>query len=560
METITPTTIIIFSKNTPGILFRISNLLLRRKINIESLTVSEIKNEGVSRFTIVINEPETTAQKIAKQFRKIIDVLGVTIATDEALITTEIALFKVGFTSAEEAKEIKNIAFQFDAHVVQENGNKLTLEKAGSEKDIFSLYQSLSTHDVKEFVRSGRIAVAKEDQTPTVQNSMKDHAQSINAIDVSAIKKVELLARSKKGVVSLAQGIPSFFTPDYIKNAAKEAMDQNLTDKYTPGYGIEALRIAIATKVKRDNDIVVNPSQVIVTHGGLEALMAVFLSLLDVRDEIIVLTPDYASHITQISIATHGRMPISVPLKESEKGWTIDSALLEASITPHTKAILICNPSNPTGKVYTKKELTYLAELAVKHNLYIISDEMYEYFTYDRRTHISIGSFKEVQDRVISVFGVSKSYSMTGWRIGYITASQPLIDTIFKVHDSLVTCPTAVSQYAALAAIEGDNSIVTTYRKAYEKRRAMVIEKLSQTDRLFFTPPEGAYYSFPKILAKIDDQKLVMDLINKAKVAVVPGSAFGKGGEGHIRISFGTDEKNLEEGLDRFVNYINKKI
>ncbi len=560
METIQPTTIIIFSQNTPGILFRISNLLLRRKINIESLTVSEVKNEGVSRFTIVINEPAITAQKIAKQFRKIIDVLGVTIATDEALITTEIALYKVGFTNLDQAKEIKAIAFRFDAHVVQENGNKLTLEKAGSEKDIFSLYQALSSHDIKEFVRSGRIAVGKEDQTPTTQNGMKDHARSINAINVSAIKRVELLARSKKGVVSLAQGIPSFFTPDYIKDAAKLAMDQNLTDKYTPGYGIEPLRVAIAEKVKRDNNITINPSQVIVTHGGLEALMAVFLSLLDVRDEIIILTPDYASHITQVSIATHGRMPICVPLQETDKGWTINSALLEASITPHTKAILICTPSNPTGKVYTRQELSYLAKLAIKHNLYIISDEMYEYFTYDNRKHISIGSFPEVQDRVITVFGVSKSYSMTGWRIGYVTASQPLIDTIFKVHDSLVTCPTAVSQYAALAAIQGDNKIITTYKQAYEKRRAMVIDALSQTDRLSFTPPEGAYYSFPKILAPVDDQQLVMDLINKAKVAVVPGSAFGKGGEGHIRISFGTDEKNLEEGLDRFVNYINKKI
>ncbi len=259
-------------------------------------------------------------------------------------------------------------------------------------------------------------------------------------------------------------------------------------------------------------------------------------------------------------IAQGGKKPVFVPLTETNDDWILDPEKIEKAVTKKTKAILFCNPCNPTGKVYSKKELKHIARIAKKHNLFIISDEMYEYFIFDNKKHISIGSFKEVRNLSISVFGLSKSYAMTGWRIGYIVAHKKVIEQVFKIHDSLVTCPTVVSQYAALAALLGDQQIVETYRNEYLKRRQIAVDELSKTKKLHTILPQGGYYIFPKILKKVDDEKLAIDLIKKAKVATIPGSSFGKGGENHMRIAFGVEEKTLKEGLRRFVNYIEKNL
>lgn len=387
----------------------------------------------------------------------------------------------------------------------------------------------------------------------------KKISKRASLIEVAATKKIELIAKSYPGVISLAQGIPSFSTTSHIREAAKRAIDQGLVDKYTVGFGIEPLRVAIAKKLKRENNIKVKPCEIIVTHGAIQALMAIFLALLEEKDEVIVLTPDYASHLNQIQIALGGRKAIQVALDEKNNEWILNSKKLEKKITKKTKAILICNPCNPTGKVYSEKELKEIAKIAKKYNLYIITDEMYEDFVFDNKKHISIASFPEAAERTISVFGVSKSFAMTGWRIGYIAANQYLIDQIFKIHDSIITCPSAVSQYGALAAIEGPKDIVKSYKEVFLKRRKIVIDELSKTDKLQLIIPSGAYYAFPKILIKnIDENDLVLKLIKEAKVAVIPGSAFGKGGENHIRISFGQEEDKLKEGLKRLVNYLNK--
>lgn len=389
---------------------------------------------------------------------------------------------------------------------------------------------------------------------------LKQISKRALSIEIAATKKIEIIARSYDGVISLAQGIPSFPTAPYIKEAAKKAIDEGLVDKYSVGFGIEPLRVKIAEKVNRENNIKVKPSEIIVTHGAIEGLMAIFLAILDEKDELIVLTPNYASHLNQIQIALGGKKAVPVVLDETKNEWTLNPQRLEKAVTKKTKAILICNPCNPTGKVYTKKELKEIARIAKKYNLYIITDEMYEYFVFDKKEHISIGSFPEVSDRTISVFGFSKSYAMTGWRIGYITARQYLIDQIFKIHDSLITCPNVVAQYAALSAIEGTKNVVELYKKAFIKRREIVINELSKTNKIQLITPNGAYYAFPKILLDIDDNKLTMQLIKEAKVAVIPGSAFGKGGEKHIRISFGQEENILREGLQRLTGYLNNKF
>jgi|GEM_PF-22200 len=554
-------TIIIFAEDKPGILYRIADVFLKRKINIESVTVSETEAQSLSRFTVTVKGTHWAIEKMVKQLYKIIEVTKVQEKTDVALVFKEIALIKVATKNPAQRREVEDLTYLFGAKIVYVGSDNLIIEKSGSEEEINSLYSLLKPFGIKEYVRSGRIALTKDEEvhTPKSAGTQRDVSTIASSIEVSAIKKLQLMANEEKGVISLAQGIPSFATSDSIRNAAIDAIKQGVADKYTSGYGIVELRNAIVKKVKRDNEINATIDQVMVTHGAIEAMMATFIALLNPNDEIIVLTPDYASHITQTQIARHGGKPIFVPLLETEKGWVLNSEKIEAAVTQRTKAILICNPCNPTGKVYSYEELKQLASVAKRYNLFIISDEMYEYFTYDGKKHISIGSFPEVADRVISIFGVSKSYAMTGWRIGYIVANKKLITQIFKVHDSLVTCPTAVSQYAALSALEGNQKMVTTYKKAFEKRRKIVLDELAKTDKISVIAPEGAYYAFIKMEKEVDDYELALRLIREAKVAVVPGSAFGLGGENHLRISFGGDEKLLRDGLKRLVAFVEKK-
>lgn len=554
-------TIIAFTENTPGVLYRVSNLFLRRKVNIDSLTVSETEKPGLSRFTIVVESTKNNVDKIIKQLYRIIEVFKVFESEDRELLFKELAFVKVSTKTPSARREAEDVAYIFRAKVLYVGSDFIVIEKTGTEEEIESMLLLLRPFGIKEFVRSGRIAVLKDAKKFEGKFNMAqfEPASAIASLEVSLIKRMQLLANADSEVISLAQGIPSFATPEHIKQAAKKAIDENLVGKYTSGYGIEKLREAIAQKVKRDNDIQADTQQVIVTHGGIEALMSIFIALLNPSDEIIILTPDYASHITQTQIARHGGIPVFVPLTETAKGWVLDAERLEGAITQHTKAILICNPCNPTGKVYSEAELAEVARIAKKYNLYIITDEMYEYFVLDGKKHKSLGSMPDVADRVISVFGLSKSYAMTGWRIGYIVADKRLIPQIFKVHDSLITCPTAVSQYAALAALQGKQDVVKEYRNAYAKRRQIVVNALGKTDKLHLVKPEGAYYAFAKVIGNADDYDLSMRLLHEAKVAVVPGSAFGPGGESHIRISFGCEEAPLKEGLRRLVEYLEKK-
>lgn len=553
-------TIIIFTENKPGILYRIADAFLKRKINIESLTVSEIETKGMSRFTITVRGTKLAIEKISKQLYKIIEVIKVIDTTDDELIFKELALFKVSTKNPGKRHEVEDLASLFRAKIIYVGHNFLTIEKSGSEDEINSLYSLLKPFGIREYVRSGRIALTKEEQSfiGKFGDTFSEPSSLASSIEISTIKRLQLMAAADKKVISLAQGIPSFATPEHIKKAAIDAIKKGVADKYTSGYGIDELRNAIVAKVKRDNNITATKDQVIVTHGGIEAMMATFIALLNPDDEIIVLSPDYASHITQTQIARHGGRPIYVPLKETDNGWTLDADKVEAAMTQKTKAILMCNPCNPTGKVYSLEELKKLAALAKKYNVFIISDEIYEYFTFDNNKHISIGSLPEAADRVISIFGVSKSYAMTGWRIGYIVADKNLIAQIMKIHDSLVTCPTAVSQYAALAAITGKQDAVTGFKKDFEKRRQIVLDALKKSTKLHCVTPEGSYFAFIKVAGNIDDYDLAMRLLHEAKVAVVPGSAFGLGGESHIRISFGGEEAEIKEGMKRLVEYIEK--
>ncbi len=555
-------TIIAFAYNTPGVLNRMSDLLTRRKINIDSLTVSETEQSGIARFTIVVNAEPDRIEKVTKQLYKIIEMVKVFEMTDEQLIFKEIAFIKVTAKTPQQRKDIEQTAALFGAKIVHVAYDYVVLEITGSEVETQSLFLQLKPYGIKEFVKSGRIAVLKdESNVPGVETTfLKEPSYAVTSIELSAIKRLELMARERTGVVSLAQGIPSFATPAHIKKAAHTAIKKGLCDKYTPGFGIAPLREAIVKKLAQDNKIKVHVDNVTVTHGGIEAMMAAFIAILNRNDQVIFLTPDYASHITQSIIAHYGARPVFVPLDECEDEWKLNPQRLESAITQQTKAILICNPSNPIGKVYTEDELATIAAIAKKYNLYIISDETYEYIVFDGKKHISIGSLQDASDRTISIFSMSKTYSMTGWRIGYAVASRALSTQLMKVHDSLITCPAAVSQYAAVAALEGSQRCVEEFRKEYITRRGIVAAALKKTDKLTMVSPSGGYFAFLKIHGTIDDYELAVRLVKEAGVAVVPGSAFGLGGAGHIRISFGCEPKQLKEGLARLISFVNKTI
>lgn len=554
-------TIIVFTENKPGILYRIADLFLRRRINIESLTVSETETRGISRFTIVVDQSQDIVEKVIKQLYRIIEVVKVFEMKDSQIISREIAFIKVSTKTPDRRRDVVELAVLFGAKVTDVGHDYVIAEVTGTEDEIKSLFLALKPFGVKEFVQSGRIAVVKDVSSVTGKFAafVKEPSHTVSGIELSAIKRLELMGRQENDVASLAQGIPSFATPQHIRDAAKKAIDQGYADKYTPGYGIQELREVIVDKLKRDNKIDADPSQVTVTHGGIEAMIAAFIAILNRDDEIIFLTPDYASHITQAIIAHYGGKPVFVPLNESE-GWRFEKERLQAAVTTRTKAILLTNPSNPIGKAYTKEELLDIVDIAKRHNLYIVTDETYEYFTFDKRKHISVASLPGAKERTISIFSLSKSYSMTGWRIGYLVASREVSRQIFKVHDSLITCPTAVSQYAAVAAIGGRQDDVVHFKKEFQKRRDMVIKKLKETDRLLLQIPEGGYFAFVKVNAQVDDYELCVRLIKEAGVAVVPGSAFGTGGEGHIRISFGCEDKQLAKGLNRLVTFVNDQL
>ena len=552
-------TIIAFAENKPGVAYRIADLFLKRKINIESLTVSETEKTGISRFTITVKTDDSTLEKLVKQLYRIIEVTKVYEREDYQIIAREIAFVKVSTKNPEQRRQAEDLAEVFAAKVIYVDKDSLTLQISGKEEQIQSLIQLLKPLGIKELVRSGRIAIDKRQPDSNLYQPAVV-SDTVSSIEVSAIKRMQLLSQETDGCISLAQGVPGFATPDHIKQAAKQAIDQGLADKYTTGYGIEPLRQAIVDKLARKNGLKRTINEVIVTHGAIEGLMATFMALFNPQDQIVVLSPDYASHVTQVTIARHGGKPVFVPLKETDQGWLLDNDRLLGAISAQTKAILVCNPSNPLGKVYTREELEQIVAVADKYNLFIISDEMYEDFVFDQSQYISIASLPGAEQRTISVFGVSKSYAMTGWRIGYLSAPRRIVQQIFKIHDSLTTCPTAVSQYAALAAITGDQSAVGQFRQAFLRNRQIVMDMVDKTEHLSLTPPQGAYYAFPKIVPDTDDYYLAIELIKHAGVAVVPGSAFGAGGAGHIRISFGGESKILKQGMQRLIDYLEQKF
>jgi len=378
---------------------------------------------------------------------------------------------------------------------------------------------------------------------------------------LSVIKQMEIRASKFPDVISLAQGVPSFDTPSGIKRRIELALQKGVVSKYSLSPGLLELRELIEVKLTEDNMFYDFEKEIIVTAGSIEGITATLLAITNSGDEIIIPEPTYTSYREVITLC--GCVPIFVGLNE-EKGWSFELSKFEKAITPKTKAIFYCNPNNPTGTIYSKEQLLGLAELAKKHNLFLISDEVYKDFTFARKEKVfSLAEIPELRKRVIRLFSFSKSYAMTGYRVGYLHCDESVTREILKVHDSLVTCAPVISQYGAMGALEMAQKDVVFFNGEYLKRRDLICTRLDKLKNIFsYVKPESAYYVFPKIMKKDFDFgtleapesfsfKFAFWLLEKAQVAVVPGVAFGQSGEDHIRLSFGRTEADINRAFDR---------
>lgn len=380
-------------------------------------------------------------------------------------------------------------------------------------------------------------------------------SKRVQQIQKSAIHEMTRLSKQIKDVAFLSWAKPTSGTPEHIRSAAIAAIEKGLVGGYSPTSGLPELREAITRKLARDNNITADASEVIVTVGAIEGLSAALMSVIDPGDEVIVPSPTYSTHIRQVLIAS-GK-PVFVPTIE-EQGFSLDVEGVRKAITPKTKALLYCSPSNPSGTVFSETQLRQLADITLKHNIMVITDEAYEYFVYDGNTHFSIASIPDMRRNVISCFTFTKTYAMTGWRIGYVHAEKNLIPQIEKSHIPFAICAPVVSQYAALAALKGSQECVVKFREHYVSTRNLMCDRLDKLNGIFeYQKPQGSYLMFPKIVIPEgkNSAEFCVNLLKDAKVSTTPGVAFGPTGEGHLRLSFCVPHDTINKAFDRMETY-----
>lgn len=377
---------------------------------------------------------------------------------------------------------------------------------------------------------------------------MKKQAKRMDSIPVSAIRKVfaevdRLKAEGKK-VISLGVGEPDFDTPAHIVDAMTAAGRRGETH-YTANKGIIELRKSICRKLKDDNGLTYDPEEIIATVGVSEAIYVSITALLDPGDEILVPDPAWVNY-THVPVMA-GAVPVHYTLRQ-ENDFQVDFDELESKVSEKTKMLAMISPSNPTGGVQSYETLKKLAEFAVAHDLVVISDEIYEKILYDGAKHYSLASFPGMRERTILLNGFAKAYAMTGWRMGYIAAPQELIGAMTRLHSYIVTHTTSVAQWASVAALEGPQDSVEAMVKEFDRRRLHMLNALQETKGVTCARPSGAFYLFPSIEATgMTAEEATNYLLKEALVAVVPGTAFGPAGKGHIRISYATSYENIVE-------------
>jgi len=377
--------------------------------------------------------------------------------------------------------------------------------------------------------------------------------QEVNeSVTLAISARAKALKKQGKDVISFGAGEPDFDTPDFIKNAAKEALDQGFT-KYTPASGIPELKQAIVNKLKRDNKLDYDASQIVISCGAKHSLYNIMQVIAEEGDEVIIPAPAWLSYPEMVKLAS--ATPVLVETKE-ENGFKLTADELKKAITKNTRAIVLNSPSNPTGMVYSEDELKSLAAVLENEDIIVISDEIYEFLMYDGLKHVSIASLsKKIKEHTIVVNGVSKSHSMTGWRIGYIAAPIEIAKGVSKLQSQSTSNPTSIAQKAALAAISADLSSVKEMVKVFAKRRDLMVERISKIDKLTALKPEGAFYVFVNIKATgLNSMDFAKKILEDKLVAVIPGKPFGS--DDHVRLSFAISEDEINKGLDRVKEFV----
>ena len=387
--------------------------------------------------------------------------------------------------------------------------------------------------------------------------STKKLASRLNRFGASATgvvhNKVNELKRAGQTILSLNVGEPDFDTPETAKEAAVAAIEEGFT-KYTSTNGCAELREAIAEKLKRDNGLTYDSSEICACTGAKQAIFEAIMAICDEGDEVLIPVPSWVSYSAMTAIA--GATPVLIP---SLPDYSLDLQKIEEAVTPRTKAIVICSPNNPSGAVYSEESLRALAKLAVRYDFFIIADEIYEKLIYDGRKHFSIASVsKEVWERTVTVNGMSKAYAMTGWRIGYAAARKDIIKAMIKLQGQITSCAASVAQKAAIGALRGSQKATEDMVASFKERRDFVCERVGRIPEVSFIEPHGAFYllvDVSRYFGKRYGEKVIENavqlceyLIDTAHVALVPGDAFGV--EGFVRIAYAASLEVLSEALD----------
>lgn len=368
--------------------------------------------------------------------------------------------------------------------------------------------------------------------------------------------KAQKMKKSGIDIIGFGAGEPDFNTPENIQNAGIEAIKAGKT-RYTAASGIPELKTAICEKLKRDNNLEYDNSNILISSGAKHSIFNAFYAILNPGDEVIIPVPYWVSYPEFVKVV--GGIPVLVKTTE-DNGFKYTKECLESAITKKTKAIILNSPSNPTGTVYTKAELEMIAEIAVKNNIFVISDEIYEKLVYDGEEHISIASINEdIKKLTIVINGMSKAYAMTGWRIGYAAADSEIVKVMSNVQSHTTSNACSVSQYASVEALTGDQSVICDMIKEFDKRRVYMVDRISKINYLSCRKPKGAFYVMANISAAKgktirgreikDSLDFTSLLLEEAEVAVVPGIAFGD--DDYVRLSYATSMDNIEKGLDR---------
>jgi aspartate aminotransferase len=376
-------------------------------------------------------------------------------------------------------------------------------------------------------------------------------AQLTPSLTLSIDSKAKAMKAEGIDVCGFGAGEPDFDTPEHIKAAAIEAIQAGFT-KYTPSAGIPELRQAIAEKLAADNGLTYRASQIVVNNGAKHSCYNAILATCQPGDEVVMPSPYWVSYPEMVKLA--GAEPVIVPTME-RNSWKMRAEDFENAMTPRTKMLILNTPCNPTGSVYTREELQGIVDVAAEEDIYILSDEIYEKLVYDGAQHVSVASLsKQAYDLTITVNGFSKSYAMTGWRLGYLAAPEAVAKAVDSIQSHSTSHPASFAQRAAVAALKGDQQAVSDMREEFDMRRNYMIDRLSKIPNITAVKPQGAFYVLVNVSQLgLTSQNFADRLLSKANVAVVPGAAFGD--DRTIRLSYATSIDIIKKGLDRFQDF-----